>query len=117
MARWWSLGRASRPGVGGDGPTSRIELLGLGDAGIRWGEGGWRMLVVVWAGTSEGGLGKPPNESIRLVGGCRNWCRGRRGEETHQRVEMTRWWPLGRASRLGVGGDGPTSRIDSLGLP
>ena len=73
------------------------------------------MAVVVWAGTSEGRKTTQRVNTARW--GLQEPVPGEEREETHQRVEMTRWWPLGRASRLGVGGDGPTSRIDSLGLP
>lgn len=56
-------------------------------------------LGVVWAGAGCGRERKPPNEALGVVGAGVELVEGRGGaavevggEETHQRVLVTRWW-------------------------
>ena len=74
---------------------------------------GWGRRDVVGRGTGVVGPKKPPNESLRLVG----WCREVVGDEKGtQRVVMTRWvwWWDGVPGWWGQKNP-PTSRYDSLG--
>ena len=66
-------------------------------------------LVVVWAGDEQGRGENPPNKSQWLVGGCMAKDERGRGEETHQRVFMTRWWSFGPGTSEG-GGRGLTNK-------